>query len=54
MHNEIDYIKVGNEKSASITQKTKYLFWFNVPYRVDVTDFSYIHLFFILQSFFRA
>ena len=22
------------------------------PYRVDVTDFSYIHLFFVLQSFF--
>ena len=34
------------EKVTSITQKAKYLFWCNVPYRVDVTDFSYIHLFF--------
>lgn len=31
------------EKSTSITQKAKYLFWCNVPYWVDVTDSSYIH-----------
>jgi len=38
-----------NEKSTSKTKKTKYLFWCSVPYRVDVTDLSYIHLLFMLR-----
>jgi hypothetical protein len=36
--------------SAETDRNEEYLFWSHVPYRVDVTDFSYIHLFFILRN----
>ena len=35
---------------AETDRNAEYLFWSHVPYRVDVTDFSYIHLFFVLEE----